>query len=699
MSGSLFGPTSPKGGGAGSGGGSALTIQDEGVTIDANTDLIDFIGDGVTASSAGAGLVDVTIPGTTSQGFWAGRVLAASFSGTPPKATVAFGSPHPSGTDYSIAVDEIVVLNSGYSIDLSIEDKTANGFTIVLGAAVTADLIAVDWQVQPHGVATGPAGIISLPGIQNILIVDKGTNATEDGTQQFPYHTIAAAMAAASSGDVVLVYPGTYTEQVSPEDGVRLRGVDQARCIIENTGASGATQPLATASGTVAFDIQRMTIRTSVSGGTLWQLGGSPGTTLWSFFKDCTFDNGRITEASGGAIALADFTDCMFINDTLAFSLTGAQSAASFVTFDGCRIQGSPTFTSTHSSSISRVTYTESMFTSTGNFVFGGDWSFDAYLGVIGFGQGLSWDSDQTLSISESDINGAIAITTAPSFTSIVNNVFSFFPGGNPDITSTVTVTGVTYANNTQNNGIAGEIQTTDDIKRVGGPTDSYFSLQDALDSVSSNGQTVSVLEDVTLAAALTMPSSRVTIDGNGKHTITGAAPLPIADITASQDVSFRNINLVGDLQVSGNGADLEYEHNVSQTGRVNITGGDASTRVDIIDSTVTGDSTNRHAIRIADADPEIFVTDSLIDGDANAAGYAVFWDSGVTNNNLAAKFSTLTHGLGAANNPFGRDAAQTPTYRSHHDAFNSDPESGGFWTNLIAPGQRFDTLDAQAIY
>jgi hypothetical protein len=45
------------------GGAGAIAIYDEGILIDAAATTIDFIGAGVTASSAGPGLVDVTIPG------------------------------------------------------------------------------------------------------------------------------------------------------------------------------------------------------------------------------------------------------------------------------------------------------------------------------------------------------------------------------------------------------------------------------------------------------------------------------------------------------------------------------------------------------------------------------------------------------------------------------------------------------------
>ncbi len=45
------------------GGGSALQIDDDGATVETNAVLLNFIGPGVTAAAAGAGAVDITIPG------------------------------------------------------------------------------------------------------------------------------------------------------------------------------------------------------------------------------------------------------------------------------------------------------------------------------------------------------------------------------------------------------------------------------------------------------------------------------------------------------------------------------------------------------------------------------------------------------------------------------------------------------------
>ena len=45
------------------GGGGALAVEDEGILVDAATTLMNFVGGGVVASPAGAGAVDITIPG------------------------------------------------------------------------------------------------------------------------------------------------------------------------------------------------------------------------------------------------------------------------------------------------------------------------------------------------------------------------------------------------------------------------------------------------------------------------------------------------------------------------------------------------------------------------------------------------------------------------------------------------------------
>lgn len=49
----------------GGGGGTDLEIQDEGITVETQTSLINFVGAGVVASQTAAGQVEVEIPGGT----------------------------------------------------------------------------------------------------------------------------------------------------------------------------------------------------------------------------------------------------------------------------------------------------------------------------------------------------------------------------------------------------------------------------------------------------------------------------------------------------------------------------------------------------------------------------------------------------------------------------------------------------------
>ena len=371
-------------------------------------------------------------------GLWAGVELNAAFAGVPLTATVVFGAPHPSGTDYAPSAEEVVIAGTGLSLDISIENKTANGFDIVLNVAgPQPNLIQVEWQVQPYGVQPGPvpSGEPSLPGIRNIWIVDDGTNLVTDGTQQYPYHNIQDALAVANSGDLVLFYPGTYTEQITPVDGVVVRGVDQTTCILQSPGNDAGDAPIATAAS-----------------------------------------------------------------------------------------------------------------------------------------EGL-------------------------------------------------------------------------------------------------------VLENCTLQTTVV----------NGYICITGA----------SQNVVLKDVVATGNIEQASAGSVVQLERNVSLTGQFLITGGDGTTQIIVQDSLVTGPGAGLYPISIGDANPLITVLRSRVVG--TGATEAIYWSA--ANDNLKIAWSSVEHGSGGANNPFGRSAAETPNYISHHNAYNSDPEAGAIWTNLVAVGQRFDALDANAVF
>ncbi len=77
---------------------------------------------------------------------------------------------------------------------------------------------------------------ISASGAANILLVSKRGDDTTGSREGYPFLTIAAALAEAEAGDVVLVYPGTYSESLTLPANVAIRGVDRSKCIISLTG-------------------------------------------------------------------------------------------------------------------------------------------------------------------------------------------------------------------------------------------------------------------------------------------------------------------------------------------------------------------------------------------------------------------------------------------------------------------------------
>ncbi|HEB49292.1 MAG TPA: DUF1565 domain-containing protein [Desulfobulbus sp.] len=80
--------------------------------------------------------------------------------------------------------------------------------------------------------------LICLPAIScaaNIYVDDDTCPGTGSGTASNPYCSIGDAISAASSGDVVLVYPGTYDERIYMRTGVDVRSATATRPVITST--------------------------------------------------------------------------------------------------------------------------------------------------------------------------------------------------------------------------------------------------------------------------------------------------------------------------------------------------------------------------------------------------------------------------------------------------------------------------------
>lgn len=79
----------------------------------------------------------------------AGKVLAASFAGTPKKATVTFTTPF-ADTNYAVALTPIVSAGGAQYVS-NVESQTAGSFVITMGTSTISSLVAVSWTATYSG--------------------------------------------------------------------------------------------------------------------------------------------------------------------------------------------------------------------------------------------------------------------------------------------------------------------------------------------------------------------------------------------------------------------------------------------------------------------------------------------------------------------------------------------------------------------
>ena len=113
---------------------------------------------------------------------------------------------------------------------------------------------------------------------------DAATNSCDGGTDT-AYPTISAAVAAASSGDTIVVCPGTYPELLSINKGVTVQGAGVGSSIIDASAslAVGNVVSITNASGDVLFD--GFTVKTGTSTNGIYEKSLSTGTVTISHNK------------------------------------------------------------------------------------------------------------------------------------------------------------------------------------------------------------------------------------------------------------------------------------------------------------------------------------------------------------------------------------------------------------------------------
>jgi hypothetical protein len=545
----------------------------------------------------------------------------------------------------------------------------------------------------------------------------------------YSYNNIIDAVGASVSGDVIEIHPGTYTEQVTAKTGVILLGIERDSCIIQNTGADTSTYPLA-ASGVEAWNVQNLTIRTSVLSAVIHSFGTSSGTALTHWFKNVKFSQGQFREGECTSRLTIEFKECIFEGDDSGFYFVGSKSGLGpFVVFDNCKIDCSPEISSTHVTNLHNLIFedTEEInivledgrnliaeYAGTSDILLSGsgvvsvkndslvydgerisisgDWSFNGSESFLAAGARFIYSSSKGEFTSRNCIyRGGLDFGSNPFQTILENNTFTGMSFNDADITASTTVTGVLYKGNVQYNGIDGEIQILNKNKRIGGKTDSYRTLQEGILSLDRDDCRIVLEQDTVLYSELTLPSYRVLIDGLGRFSISRSSGGILLTVGANDDLTFIGIELAGKIEVNGNNNSLAFLDHTNLSGIIDLVSGNSGTYISIKQSEIFGDVYSHYCISVAAVNPVVIVDKSYLQGDV---GYpAIYWNA-AQNHNVKLAYSTILHGSSGVNLPFGQGGELSTLYfTSHHNAYNEDPEGSGDWVNVISPGHRFDSM------
>jgi hypothetical protein len=528
---------------------------------------------------------------------------------------------------------------------------------------------------------TGGAGVESLFDVEQVLFVDNSAapTGTEDGTLQDPFQdiqdamTAAAALTPAADNRIgIIVFPGLYTG-FNSEDYVTVSGIQREGCIVQDAGTALVADDDHCSFRNLTFHVTGTTSPVvSVTAG----LAASP-----ILFFNCVFlganDDTTQVEVSGGGECL--MRDCYLSQTAGATTAVLCTGNGSTLELHDCRITGSAAV-ATQSDLILRGCTVDSSDPA----------------GAI-----QSPTSCNALIIDDCQIvsadGHAIALTQQPDRFEVTDSVLTAGDAASFSVYAAVAVPDCVIENNTMHiGGIHSNIQSTNTTKYVGssGMRDWFSTSLEAILAVGASTalHVIELLKNETVTANITMASTNnILYKGNG-YTMTRAGLL---FGTNSAVLEVEDLQLSGYLSLYGGTSQLTLCC-CALTGYVTLSGVAAGGFLRLKHTNINSPSAVG-AIDIQTANPDVFVDHSYLR--CSTAAAAIQWNNGVTNDNVQIKYSTILHGSLGANNPFGRDAAQTPNYSSHHSEYNVDPQTGGVWTNLVAAAQCFDGYDVNTDY
>lgn len=463
-----------------------------------------------------------------------------------------------------------------------------------------------------------------------------------------------ASISDASKQVLIMVYPGTYTEQIHSVDGIHIVGV-QAQdnryskgAILTNAGTAEENYPIRSEIGD-EYRIFGMNIETTNGNGIIGKIP------KLGIFGSCFF-NGKWIENNLDTSHYVLFDDCdLRDKGWVVFDFTGTNLLGSrLVSLLHCTLfDCAPSLLSTHIGTATVSFLDNTVFTQSA-FRLVGDWNLTAQHSHIANGRETARGRSRIGGTGDINITYCI-MSSGLRFTSNPNSIFmgantfrnghETIPVGEPDITADVDITTVNYFGNIQFNGICGCIHITNPEKHVGGNRkDMYFSLQHAIDSIATGeGATVRIWEDLTGLPEMTLPNANVNIKIKGQKAYSLSFTGNIVEIGNDRTLGFNDIVTLsgGNIELNGTNNELGFESCQYVNGHIILTSG---TFAIIYKSSVFG-STGNPAVSINNTGTTFVIGYSRAQGAAGSPGTPAIMFNAVADDKLKMKFSTAIHG------------------------------------------------------
>ena len=560
-------------------------------------------------------------------------------------------------------------------------------------------------HIQVRRISDALRGELAYPDPQTVH-VNKQTSAKEDGSASRPFKTVAAALTraaamtpTAASRVLVLIHPGTYVETgLTALQYVDMKGMERDSCILESGDANDI---LAIAVADVR--VEGLTFNCTSTGNPVdIQVGGTA-----SFFK-CKFsvpDAASIIQVDGDVA----FEDCA-IEGTLTAVLTQDAGTTALVNsyVNGMVVVNAGHFEAQQSQFEGSALY--SIFTG-----YDGLWSNPTLtLSKCRIVETVFHKSGGTAKIDSCWITKTVSsqsaalifYTTTPLTLYLTNNRLEGVNGSNRgDVyVSSGSVTAAAYSgNSTKNGGVyttGGYFYVTNVTFEVGGSVDGWYSPATVFRCINSTGTSYVRLHksySYSMEDYYAPLSGDVVVDLNG-HTLEylpdpGFLPFwgPTKGLHVDGDIRFtlRNGEYASTITVDGTQASVLVLENVRmRDGHIEMSSTGAGTGLEVRDSDIEGDGYDavdygHRGIDIQSVTPYVRCEDSYIYSKTTGAAeaYAVYWDA-ANNPNCEFYNCRFAHGAGSGSIPFGANGV-TPTYKSEHCEFTSDPTAGAFTDSI----------------